>query len=128
MGTGAFVVLVLARVLTPDPSGLGTHVQLGLPPCLFHALTSVPCPACGLTTSFAHMARLEPIAAARAHPLGVPLFLATLVAVPLSLVGAVRAWPLGPTLRALRVREACWVMLAALLSSWIVRVAGAWPG
>ena len=32
---------------------MGTHQQLGLPPCNFVTLTGYPCPACGMTTSFA---------------------------------------------------------------------------
>jgi hypothetical protein len=30
----------------------GTHMQLGLPDCNFKALAGVPCPSCGMTTSF----------------------------------------------------------------------------
>ncbi len=47
----------LARVLTPSPAGLGTHQQLGLPPCTVRVLTGQPCPACGMTTSFSHFTR-----------------------------------------------------------------------
>ncbi len=38
----------------------------------------MPCPVCGMTTSFAHMAHLEPLAAFRAQPFGSLLFLLTL--------------------------------------------------
>ncbi|QDT15838.1 DUF2752 domain-containing protein [Alienimonas californiensis] len=47
----------LARSLTPSEAGLGTHQQLGLPPCTVRVLCGLPCPACGMTTSFAHFTR-----------------------------------------------------------------------
>ena len=42
-----------------EPAQLGTHQQLGLPECNFKALTSVPCPSCGMTTSFTLLMRAD---------------------------------------------------------------------
>lgn len=50
-------LLVTARTLTPSHQGLGTHQQLGLPPCTSILLFQMPCPACGMTTSWAHLLR-----------------------------------------------------------------------
>ena len=47
----------LARWLEPAAAGLGTHQQLGLPPCTVRVLLGVRCPSCGMTTSFAHFTR-----------------------------------------------------------------------
>ena len=47
----------LAWNLEPDPRGFGTHQSLGLPPCTFRALFDIPCPGCGMTTSFSHFVR-----------------------------------------------------------------------
>ncbi len=75
--TGALAVLMLcagiiaaAACLTPSPDGYGTHTRLNLPPCAFREITGLPCPSCGLTTSMAHMARLEPGRAFFANPFG----------------------------------------------------------
>src|SRR5205085_3294856 len=87
------IVLGIARSLTPDPSGLGTHLQLGLPRCGFLALTGLPCPACGLTTAFAHMARGEIAAAASVNAFGVLLFALTCIAIPLAVWAGVRELP-----------------------------------
>lgn len=71
-------VLALSFWLRPDPRGFGTHQQLGLPPCNFQEATGVPCPGCGLTTSFTQMAHGHPLDALAAHLMGPPLFLITL--------------------------------------------------
>ena len=101
---------------------LGTHTQLGLPPCGFLSLTSLPCPACGLTTAFAHLARLELTSAVRAHPLGVPLFICTVLLLPLSLVCCVRAQPVADTLTRLRLGPLAAMMAVSALLSWIARI------
>lgn len=83
-------VLVASRWLTPSPSGVGTHEQLGLPPCGFLLWLGVPCPACGLTTAFAHLAHFELFASLSANPMGLPMFMATLAFVPLAVHGLLR--------------------------------------
>lgn len=50
-----FGCIAAAIYLTPNSSGLGTHQQLGLPACWFYYLTKIPCPTCGLTTSYTHL-------------------------------------------------------------------------
>jgi hypothetical protein len=119
----ASFVLVVARVLSPDPSGFGTHTQLGLPACFFLQLTSLPCPACGLTTSFAHMARLQITSALHANVLGLPLFVITALAVPYSVYACARALPILPTLELLRVSRVAAIICVAALIAWIARVA-----
>ena len=47
-------LLALASWLTPDPMGLGTHRQLGLPGCTLYTILGIRCPGCGMTTSWAH--------------------------------------------------------------------------
>jgi len=71
-------VLAIAAWLEPDPAGVGTHKQLGLGGCTVLTLTGWPCPMCGMTTCFTHMAHLDPLAAVIVQPFGVLLFSVTL--------------------------------------------------
>lgn len=78
IASGCIAVVTIAAWLRADARGFGTHEQLGIPPCMFSAATHVPCPGCGLTTSFTHMAHLHFYEAFRAHLMGPLLFLVTL--------------------------------------------------
>ncbi len=53
LALGLFSLLALAMWLEPSPSGIGTHQQLGLPPCTLQWLVGIRCPGCGMTTSWA---------------------------------------------------------------------------
>ncbi len=57
LGLGLLVLLGTARALQPSPAGMGTHQQLGLPPCTATVLWGIRCPACGMTTSWAYFTR-----------------------------------------------------------------------
>src|SRR5687768_15883893 len=50
-GAAMWSLLVVASMLQPDSRGMGTHEQLGMPPCTFLFLTGIRCPSCGMTTS-----------------------------------------------------------------------------
>ncbi|MCA9136519.1 MAG: DUF2752 domain-containing protein [Planctomycetales bacterium] len=66
-------LLVTASALKPSSAGLGTHHQLGLPPCTIRVLFGVRCPSCGMTTSWAHVMRGNLLASAKANPGGMLL-------------------------------------------------------
>jgi hypothetical protein len=68
----------------------GTHQQLGLPPCTFKTLTKLPCPSCGMTSSFALFVRGDLWNAARANVVGAGMALIGLVMVPWCVVSAWR--------------------------------------
>lgn len=78
-------LLGVAAWLSPDRSGMGTHTQLGRPPCTWPMLLGYPCPTCGMTTAFAHTVRGELPAAFRAQPAGLVLAMGTIVAAVVSL-------------------------------------------
>jgi hypothetical protein len=128
LALGALVVLIIAASLRADPSGMGTHKQLGLPVCGWIAASSVPCPTCGMTTSFANAASCRPIAAFISQPMGAFLALASAagfwgcvhVLVFGSRVGAVAINMLRPRL--------LWLIAAFWAASWIYKVLVQRPG
>jgi len=122
-GLGAWAVLGLALWLRPDARGFGTHQQLGLPPCMFEAMVGLPCPGCGLTTSFAHMARGHFLEAFGAHLMGPFLFVLT-AALALCWPWAVRrAYPFGAVLAHRLALPVLSVTLAAGLTTLVLRLA-----
>lgn len=72
-------LLGLAIWLTPSPDGMGTHQELGLPPCGFAYATHLPCPTCGMTTSFSLTVRGRLWSAFLAQPAGLALCILAMV-------------------------------------------------
>jgi len=67
---------------------MGTHMQLGLPDCNFKALTTVPCPSCGMTTSFSLLMHADVWNSMRANFAGTALATFGLLFVPWALASA----------------------------------------
>ena len=64
---GVAGLLLVAAGLEPNPKGLGTHQQLGLPPCTMRVVLEIRCPACGMTTSWAHFVRGQWVSSMRVN-------------------------------------------------------------
>jgi len=99
MVLGLAAVFAVAWWLNPyeaDGSArrMATHQQLGLPPCTFVEVTGVPCPACGMTTSFALLVKGDVANSARANWVGTLLACFCLAFIPWALVSVVRGRPL----------------------------------
>ena len=114
-------MLIVARLLTPEAGGYGTHEQLFLLPCLFRWLTGLPCPFCGMTTAFALMADGRVVAAFNIHILGPAAYLATWAVLVAAIVGLVRDGMLLP--RWLFSEQGGRVMVVILLVGWAVNLA-----
>ncbi|UCG15543.1 MAG: DUF2752 domain-containing protein [Phycisphaerales bacterium] len=119
-------LLILAALLRPDPSGLGTHRQLRFPECGLVITTGIPCPTCGMTTAFAHAVRGDVLRAVAAQPFGALTALATLAAAALSLAGIAtgKAW----WINWYRVSPALvvTVMVVLFAAAWAYKVAVVW--
>jgi hypothetical protein len=118
-------VLVTARNLSPDPTGMGTHQQLGLGGCGILLTTGIPCPMCGMTTTFSHLAHFELVDGFCNQPFGLFLFLLTVVFL---CVGAAEF--LHPKQRPMRIWkklqrwELLWAcfLLGGMLLGWLYKI------
>jgi len=118
-------VFAVAACLNPyhadgSPRTLATHQQLGLPPCNFYFVTGLPCPACGMTTSFALLMHGDVRNSLRANAVGTLLAGFCLLLIPWCLASAVCR-------RALFVRSMerafTWVVLmflSLMLIRWVI--------
>lgn len=93
MAVGMVSIFCMAYWLKPDPRGFGTHQQLGLPPCSFKEICGIPCPHCGMTTSFSNIVRGDFSAAWDANPGGLLLAAILTVLIPWCLaISATGRW------------------------------------
>ena len=122
VGVGLLAALLLASQLRPDPRGWGTHEQLGLPPCSFLAVIGKRCPACGMTTAWAHATHARLADALRANAAGTLLAAVALVVAPGALIVAARgkrpAWQPGET----TIAGLAVVLTGLVLFEWMIRL------
>jgi hypothetical protein len=119
-------LLVTAWCLTPSPVGLGTHRQLGLPPCTILDWFGFRCPSCGMTTSWAYMTHGRPLAALQANAGGALLAIVAAVCGPWLTISAARGrWLTRP--------PADWLMVAVgaaivgiTITQWTMRLSLGW--
>lgn len=119
---GYAAVLALAAWLTPAPSGLGTHMELHLPPCGFYVLFHKPCPSCGMTTSFSWLMHGRPVEALRAQPAGVGVFAVGLVVWLYLPLGWAKRRPFIHILESRAALPLILGLIALILGVWVRRV------
>ena len=67
-------LMLVAAYVAPNPAGVGSHASsLHMKPCHFLQTTGLPCPGCGMTTSFAWFARGNLAASVYVQPMGAAL-------------------------------------------------------
>lgn len=127
---GTAGVLGLAAWLEPSAYGHSTHTQLGLSPCTFFAVTGVPCPMCGATTTFALMADGRILDAFVNQPFAALLFLVTVAVFAVALAEIItprdRWIRLGVRLQPYEG----WVALGgliAMMAGWTWKIGTMWP-
>lgn len=132
-------VFTLAAQLNPYRDGRvwleGTHTQMQLPPCTFKVATGLPCPSCGMTSSFALLVRGDLWNSLQANWAGTLLAGLCLALIPWGLWSAWRGRPLfifsieyvGVRLLVLFVAVMIlrWVMV--LLVIWLSNQPVGWP-
>ena len=86
-----FAVAIWLKPYDDDgaPLRMATHRQMGLPPCTFFATTGLPCPSCGMTTSFSLLMHGDVVNSLRANAVGTLLALFCLMLIPWCLASAV---------------------------------------
>lgn len=121
-----WALIAIAIWLRPDSRGYNTHTQLGLSPCALPATWGVPCPTCGMTTAFAHMAQGELAAGLRVQAFGAVLFVVMVVA---AVVGTLQVALVANLLGRLRFRTwYLWVVLVFFLAAWAGKIVIERPG
>ena len=123
LAMGLSGLIAVAAVLPPRAQGLGTHQQLGLPPCSVRVMFGQPCPSCGMTTSWANLVRGNVGNALRANVGGMLLGVLAMAGIPYFAVSGVRGrwWGFEP-----RVVTVIWLTAAVVsttLIQWGLRLA-----
>jgi len=111
-------LLGVAWALAPAQKGFGTHQALGLPPCSWPARFGVPCPSCGMTTSYALAAKGRLLESFLAQPMGCLLAIATGMALVASAWTIVTGRTLWPVYERLWNARAAWLLGLAALLAW----------
>jgi hypothetical protein len=93
-GLLALVFFIATQVRPFDENGeplrQASHRSIGLPACNFQVWTGMPCPSCGMTTSFAHLVRGNVWYSLRANWVGTGLALFCAALVPWCIASAFR--------------------------------------
>jgi hypothetical protein len=123
LAAGCIAVLAVAVSLDPRGRLYGTHSDLvGMGPCGMLVMTGLPCPTCGMTTSFAYFVRGQWLMSMYAQPMGFALALGTAVTLLTSLTVLVRGrWPRVQVLWLTPYRVFL-ALLVLFVASWIFKI------
>jgi hypothetical protein len=117
VAVGLAAVFAVAIYLDPYQDNgqarrMETHRQLGLPECTFKEKTGLPCPSCGMTTSFALMVRGDVWNAVQANSAGAVLAAICMLVIP---------WSIACTLlgRFVLVRSVEWTLTRLVVAFFV---------
>ncbi len=117
------VVLGGMALLKPSRDYVGTHQQLGFPPCSFRAVFGLPCPGCGGTTSVAFMVHGHPVDALKSNLFGSAVFLVIAATWLGCLFSVVTRRPIALLLEGRDAARVVAYAIALMLVSWVVKIA-----
>lgn len=120
--TAGMTVLGVAAWLKPAAEGLGTHTQMGFAQCSWPIVAGIPCPACGMTTSFAHAADASLLESAQTQPFAAILAILTASGVWIAGYAAVSGARLGGCFRGLLAARVMYAFVALLLVAWVYKI------
>jgi len=119
-------LLAMRLLLTPSPSGYGTHEQLGLPACMALDWFHTPCPGCGVTTSVTWFAHEHPWESLQTQPFGFALAAFALISAPLAILAVLRGLDLGEQARRFN-RWSVWFPIGLFAAaSWAYKAVVYW--
>ncbi|MBL1215879.1 MAG: DUF2752 domain-containing protein [Planctomycetes bacterium] len=119
---GALSMMAVAAWLSPNARGMGTHCELGLPPCYWESNLDFPCPTCGMTTAFAHAADGHFIKAFLVQPMGLLLALLTVMAFWVALVVTLTGSRIGQSMVLFWRPATVWGLGFLTLISWLYTI------
>lgn len=126
--SAVFAVAIWLKPYDDDgrPLRMETHRQLGFPPCTFYGLTKVPCPSCGMTTSFALFVRGDIINSLRANAAGTLLAVLCAILVPWSAVSVLRGRTVFVRSMERMIAVLVVLFLGVMLVRWAIVLALGW--
>ena len=123
LGIFLLALLLVAAWLKPDPAGLGTHTQLGLPGCTMYTVIGIRCPGCGMTTSWAHTMNGNLSSAISANVGGVILCFLTILTFPCFLWMAIHGKSLNGGWQLSVATTVLVIAFAISIVEWMFRLA-----
>jgi hypothetical protein len=114
--------LVIAALLVPSPSGLGTHTALGMGQCGFYLAYGIPCPFCGMTTSWAWLARGNVAASLWVQPMGTALAVLAITLFGAGAYIAVSGRPAHHLIHYLPAGYIAWTLLILAVLAWVWKI------
>ncbi len=131
IAAGLVAIFTLAARINPyNPDGsarkMSTHTQLGLQRCTLEEKLGVPCPSCGMTTSFSLLLHGDLLNSLRANWVGTLLATFCLALIPWSVVSAARNRALFVTSLEKAVIAVIVVLLCLMLFRWAIVLGFGW--
>lgn len=127
----AVVGIMSIAALLPAPAPGSEGLSLGGcffgSTCIFHNLTGLPCPFCGLTRATVCVMHGQPLEALSFHPLSVAVlvFMVFMGIYSLAVILSGKDFPSRESISPRLAKAPAFILSAALLMSWIVRLTGA---